>query len=273
MVARHARLYAVAALLGGFVAITANGRAHAAKATECTKINMCYCVNADLRPTIDAKIARFRQLLAEQRKAGKLVGYLSVPLSPSGGGNFDVNKEIAESAKSAVEKRFGSEQVFVLNPGTADADLPSGSSGADYMLMWTSILEGPNGLGEDLDFVYFVGPQDFARYFTLDGNADMAKIDQFFEKRVKANPAFEKAVKDGLTKTAFHNYYALKASTSFSRGSHDEWNIVRTVNERRRGDPKFGIANQLPVLFDGLGIAPSGWETAVSDGYVGKCAT
>jgi hypothetical protein len=267
-----ARLYAVAAFLGGFTVITASAPANAAKATECTKINVCYCVNADLRPTIDAKVARFRQLLGEQRKAGKLVGYMSVPLSPSGGGNFDVNKEIAEGAKSAIEKRFGGEQVFVLNPGTVDADLPSGASGADYMLMWTSLLEGPNGLGEDLDFVYFVGPQDFARYFALDGNGDMAKIDQFFDKRAKTNASFEKAAKDGLSKTAFRNYYGLKASTAFSRGAHDEWNIVRTVNERRRNDPKYGIANQLPVLFDGLGIAPSGWETTVSDGYVGKCA-
>ena len=70
MVARRACAYAVAALLGACVAVTANGTANAAKATECTKINVCYCVNADLRPTIDAKVARFRQLLAEQRKAG-----------------------------------------------------------------------------------------------------------------------------------------------------------------------------------------------------------
>ena len=81
-----------------------------------------------------------------------------------------------------------------------------------------------------------------------------------------------KAVKDGLSKNAFRNYYALKASTAFSRGAHDEWNIIRTVNERRRNDPKLGIANQLPVLFDGLGVAPSGWEANVSDGYAGRCA-
>jgi len=272
MVVRPARSSALAALLGGFVAITAIAPAYAAKTTECTKINVCYCANSELRATIDAKVARFRQLLAEQRKAGKLVGYMSVPLSPSGGGNFDVNREVAEGAKTAIEKRYGADQVFVLNPGTPDADLPSGASGADYMLMWTTLLEGPNGLGEDLDFAYFVGPQDFARYFALDGNADMAKIDQFFDKRVKTNPSFEKAAKDGLSKTAFRNYYALKSSTAFSRGAHDEWNIIRTVNERRRNDPKYGIANQLPVLFDGLGIAPSGWETTVSDGYAGKCA-
>ena len=245
--------------------------AAAAKATECTKINVCYCVSSDLRTSIDAKVAKFRQLLAEQRKAGKLVGYMSVPLSPSGGGSFDVNKEVAEAARAAIEKRFGADQVFVLNPGTADADLPNGS-GADYMLMWTTLLEGPNGLGEDLDFVYFVGPQDFARYFGLNGTGDMAKIDGYYDKRMAADPAFDKAVKEGLTKTTFRNYYGLKASTAFSRGSHDEWNIVRVINERRRSDPKLGIANQLPVLFDGQGIAPSAWESTVSEGYVGKCA-
>ena len=270
MATKNGNACAIAALLGCVAALTGES-ASAAKATECTKINFCYCVNSELRATVDAKVARFRQLLADQRKAGKLVGYMSVPLSPSGGGNFDVNKEVAESAKAAVEKRFGADQVFVLNPGTADADLPNGS-GADYMLMWTTLLEGPNGLGEDLDFVYFVGPQDFARYFGLDGNGDMAKLDQFFDKRTRANPGFEKAAKEGLSKTAFRNYYALKASTAFSRGAHDEWNIIRSVNERRRNDSKLGIANQIPVLFDGHGVAPSSWETTVSDGYVGKCA-
>ena len=244
--------------------------AQGAKSTECTKIGICYCVSAELKPAIETRIARFRQLAAEQRKAGKAIGYLSVPLSPAGGGYMKLNFEVAEGARAAIEKRFGADFVWVLNPGTAEP-LPNGS-GADYMLMWTSILEGRDGLGEDLDFVYFAGPQDFARVLELDGTGDMAKLDQYFDKRLKADPELDKAVKSGLTKAAFRTYYALKASSAFSRGAHDEWNIIRTVNERRRNDPKYGIANQLPVLFDGLGIAPSGWETTVSDGYAGKCA-
>ena len=241
------------------------------KATECTKIGICYCVNSELKPTIDAKVAQFRQMAADQRKAGKAIGYLSVPLSPTGGGYMKLNFEVASAAKAAIEKRFGSDFVWVLNPGNVDANLPGGS-GADYMLMWTSILEGRDGLGEDFDFVYFAGPQDFARVFELDGNGDMARIDQYFDKRLKTDPDLEKAVQGGLTKPAFRKYYALKASSAVSKGSHDEWNIIRQINERRRNDSKLGVGNQLSVLFDGRGVPAVESESVVSDGYVGKCA-
>ena len=243
--------------------------AQAAKSSECTKIGICYCVGSELKPMIEARIAHFRQLAAEQRRAGKAVGYLSVPLSPVGGGYMKLNFEVAEAAKASVEKRFGADFVWVLNPGTAEP-LPNGS-GADYMLMWTSILEGRDGLGEDLDFVYFAGPQDFGRMFGLDGTGGMSKIDRYFDERLKTDPDLEKAVKAGLTKSAFRNYYGLKASSAVSKGAHDEWNIIRLINERRRSDVKLGIANQLPVFFDGRGVPAVESEAAVSDGYVGKC--
>ena len=265
------RLLLAAALTLGTLNAPAARAAEPGKSTECTKIGLCYCVSGELKPTIDEKLARFRMLIAEQRKAGKTVGYLSVPLSPAGGGYFNLNAEVAEKAKAAIEKRFGADFVWVLNPGMAESNLPKGASGADYMLMWTSLLEGADGLGQDFDFVYFAGPQDFARVFDLDGTGDMAKIDQYFDKRAKSDPEFDKAVKGGLTKIAFRNYYALKASSAFSRGSHDEWNIFRIINERRRADPKLGVPNQLPVLFDGRGVPAVDTENLVSEGYVGQC--
>lgn len=63
--------------------------AHAAKVTECTKAGICYCVNEDLKPAIQSRVDRFRIVIAEQRQAGKAVGYLSVPLTSAGGGNFN----------------------------------------------------------------------------------------------------------------------------------------------------------------------------------------
>ena len=269
MLPTHRFSVPAAAVFVAAVLATQPGIVQAAKSTECTKGSVCYCVNDELKATIAAKVERFRQILAEQRKAGKAVGYLSVPLTSAGGGNFNINREVAESAKLAIEKRFGADFIYVLNPATLDADLPKGG-GADYMLMWTTLLEGPDGLG-DFDFVYFAGPQDFARYFGFDGNADMAKLEQYFDQRVKSDPDFEKAVQNGLTKPAFRRYYALRASASVSRGAHDEWNIFRMINERRRADSKIGTTGQIPVLFDGRGVNPSDAEASVSEGYVGKC--
>ena len=56
-----------------------------------------------------------------------------------------------------------------------------------------------------------------------------------------------------------------------SRGAHDECNIFRLENARRRAEPKLGAPAQIPVLFDGHGVNPSDFEAPVSEGYVGRC--
>ena len=60
------------------------GAAIAAKVTECAKVGICYCVNDELKTTIATRVERFRQMIADQRKAGKAVAYLSVPLTSTG---------------------------------------------------------------------------------------------------------------------------------------------------------------------------------------------
>lgn len=244
--------------------------AQAAKITACAKIGMCYCMNDEHKAAVDGKVEQFRKLIAEQRKAGKAVVYLSVPLSTAGGGNFGVNREVAAATKAGLEKRYGAEYLFVLDPTTPDADLPRGAGGADYMVLWTAVLEGADGLS-DFDAAYFAGPQDFARFFGFDGNNDLAKLDAYFDKRVAANADFAKAVQGGLTKEAFRKYYGLRASSTVSRGAHDEWNVFRLVNEKRRADSRYGTAAQVPILFDGQGVTPAQHEAPISDGYLGKC--
>src|ERR1700724_461227 len=70
--------FPAAILVAATVCLTWHTSAHAAKSTECAKIGTCYCINEDLKPTIGSKVERFRQMIAEQRKTGKAVGYLSV---------------------------------------------------------------------------------------------------------------------------------------------------------------------------------------------------
>src|SRR5260370_37640758 len=198
------------------------GEGIAATITACTSINLCYCINAGNQDSINANISRVRQLISDQRTQGKAIGYISIPLSTTGGGYFGVNQEIAKDIKDRIEKRFGRNSVWVLNPG-AEGNLPAGASGADYMLMWTKILEGRSGLGEDFDFFYFVGPSDIAHFFGLDGNADMEKIEAYFDKRLANDPKLKHTVEQNkVSKKTFRNYYALRASVACSYGSHEE---------------------------------------------------
>lgn len=241
---------------------------HAAKITECTEIKLCYCVNDELKPLIDEKIKRYRGQIAEARAAGKAIGYLSLPLSTLGGGYFNVNAEVGSATKQRVEARFGAGSVWVLNPGEKESDLslPSGTRGAndDYMLMWTRVLEGLTANGEDFDFVYFAGPSDFAAYFGLTGTGDMDRLSAFFDERVAKDAGLKREVERGrVTRNAFRNYYGLKASVSFSNGAHEEWNIFRTLNERRRANAKFGVANQIAVFFDGKAVATGDRKSVV----------
>ena len=240
--------------------------------TACTPLDICYCVNSDYREVIDANVARVRQLIASNRAQGKAIGYLSIPLSPAGGGSFAVNSEIAAKVAQNVTARFGAKSMWLLNPGAEGGDKMNGASGADYMYMWTQILAGRSGLGEDFDFFYFAGPTDFGKYFALTGQGDLERLETWFDARVAQDPAFKKAVDQGdVTKAGFRDYYGLRASVAYSYGSHDEWNIARLINTRRRGAADYGIANQLAILFDGQPQSPGAYEIPTAPGDAGRC--
>lgn len=244
--------------------------------TQCTAIKLCYCVNDEFLPLIEERVKSLRATIAAERAKGKAIGYFSVPLSTTAGGYFNVNAEVSARAKERIEARFGAEHTWVLNPAMKEADLtaPSGARGGhgEYMLMWTRVLEGANALGEDFDFVYFAGPSDFASFFGLTGQNDMEVLSKYFDKRLAEDAGLRREVDRGrVSKTSFRNYYALRASVSFSNGAHDEWNIVRVLNERRRADPKFGNAGQLPKLFDGRAVSTGEFENAVAAGSPGAC--
>ena len=274
------RLLVAAATVGALTLPFAQAQAPAtpvAKSTECTaNLKLCYCVADEFKPVIDAKVKLYRQQIADARAKGQAVAYMSLPLSTLGGGYFDVNTEVAKKTKDRIEARFGTNAVWVLSPGTKDSDLvtPSGLRGSndDYMLMWTRILEGVKGMGEDFEFVYFVGPSDFGAYFGFNGAADMEKVNAFYDERIRTDMGLQREVERGrVSKTAFRNYYGLKGSITVSNGAHEEWNIFRTLNERRRADKAFGIGNQIPMLFDGAAVAPAIAEISNTPGISGAC--
>jgi hypothetical protein len=248
------------------LAALAGDPSYAATVTECTKDEFCYCVDTGLRGAIALHIASIRGLIAAEKTKGKAVGYLSIPISTVNGSYIGENVRVAGEVKERVERRFGEKSVWLLNTAAKDVALPSNATGADYMLMWTRVLEGEDGLG-DLDFVYFVGPSEFARHFGLTGIGDLEKLEAYYDATSKTDEGLKK-----VDKRAFRDYYGLRASVAFSFGSHDEWNIVHTINQKRRAnDGATGIAKQMGVFFDGQPVAAGLFDTPIAAGDAGAC--
>src|SRR5215469_2891926 len=65
---------------------------------------------------------------------------------------------------------------------------------------------------------------------------------------------------DSVRRQAFLRYYALRASSAYSSGAHDEWNILVRINRRR------ALGDQVAVFFDGRPVSPAEMETEVSPG-------
>jgi len=246
------------------------GAANAEPLTSCTQTGICYCVNADFLTVIQEKVSAIRAKLSAERAAGKATGYISIPISSLEGSYFKVNLDVATDVKTRVEAKFGVSSLYMLNPADAQWSLPdqgsAKASGADYMLMWTRVLEGTSGDGADFDFVYFTGPNDFRAALKLGDTDIMGRLDTEYDQRAATDPSLR-----AIDKKLFRNYYALRASVAFSLGSHDEWNIARTVNEKRRSAGRTAIGRQWGIWFDGNPVPPSAYETAAANGYAGTC--
>jgi hypothetical protein len=250
--------------------------ARAAMVTDCSPNGICYCIEDGFKPAIAANLVKLRAILADERAKGKAIGYQSIPLSTLGGGYFNLNREVGNKVKERVEARFGANQTYLLAPGMKEAEIPNfgdkRAGGGEYMVMWTALLEGANGLGEDFDYVYFVGPADFAAALGLTGQNDMERVNQKYGELMATDDEFRKLVAaNRINPRSFRNYYALKGSVNVSLGAHDEWVIFKTINDKRRANRSFGTGNQIPMWFDGRGTSPAESEASTSNGYIGSC--
>src|SRR5260370_42160060 len=103
----HRQIWKIAiALVAAALALAALASAEESEVTKCTALDICYCVNTKYLDAITANVSRVRQLIADNKAKGKAVGYLSVPLSPAGGGSYPGNLDPAKPNRDGVEKRL-----------------------------------------------------------------------------------------------------------------------------------------------------------------------
>ena len=218
-----------------------------------TVLGMKYCSDPAFNAVIDTWVRKIRDDVRAARQAGRLVIYASTPISPRGGGDMRVNLDVAASVKARLEKEYGA-AVWVLDPGRYQ--LPEAGAvkpgGGDYMVMWTEVLGGEDGAGRDFDMIHFTGPGDMRAFFGC-GREDVSGC-------VARHPATQ-AIADPARRAAFVRYYTLRASSAYSTGAHDEWNIVVRINRKR------GLGDQLAMFFDGRPASPAEMETEIAPGY------
>lgn len=233
------------------------------KVVVTTSVGMKYCADPAFDAVVASQVQVIRADTRAQRQAGKLILYASTPISPRGGGNMDTNLEIAASVKSRLEKEYGT-GAWVLDPGRYQLPdvgaKPAG--GAEYMVMWTRVLAGDDGMGRDFDMFHFTGPQDMRAFFGCGRDDVTGCLDRWLTARAATNDKFRQAVAaDPARRQAFIRYYTLRASSAFSSGAHDEWNILVRINRRRP------LGDQVAVFFDGRPTSPAEMETEVAPGY------
>jgi hypothetical protein len=130
------------------------------------------------------------------------------------------------------------------------------------MVMFTDVLAGEDGTGKDFDMAHFTGPGDMRAFFGC-GKEDVGGcLERYLETRAARDGAFRREVAGNpQRRAAFLRYYALRASSAYSSGAHDEWNIFVKINRKRP------LGEQVAMYFDGRPASPAEMETEVSPGY------
>jgi len=196
----------------------------------------------------------------------------------------------AEAIKRETGKQIDVDHLVKSSPPT----------GGDYMRMWTKVIveddyyHRPNKVisntGNLFDAFYFIGPTDVQDFFLSEARSLSQAVEIYFARKysldnefkndfdcVDKNEGFcrlldlsnpeEKAIWEER-RLDFFRYYAIKAGTNFSRGSHDEWNVVHLLNAKRLKYPEiYGPEDQIAVFFDGRQIGPGSYPTPASPGY------
>jgi hypothetical protein len=226
-------------------------------------IGISYCMDPTFYPVIQGEVVKIRTEMKTQRDSGKLLAYSSVPISPRGGGHTGTNLDIAAAVKVKLEKEYGN-GLWVLNPGEHQLSGVGGKSpgGAEYMVMWASIIAGEDGSGKAFDLVHFLGPTDVRAFMGCTTGSIVSCVDRYVGVRAAADPQFRQDVAEKPDRRRqFIRFYAIRGSATYSLGAHDEWNIFVRINR------KMPTGEQIPMYFDGRVVSPVEIEREISPGY------
>lgn len=173
----------------------------------------------------DKQIELIQSDILRATAEGKLIVYLSCPISSRGGGYRVTNVDLAKYIERHLLQLWG-EGFWILNPSQYQLESKAGMGlmtqhakdlgidlsdlvnysqpiGGDYMRMWTTVLVKNDTLignrrveasyvnsGQYFDAFYFIGPRDVHSFFTDSGNTLTAGIQQYFSRKFAVDSDF-----------------------------------------------------------------------------------
>jgi hypothetical protein len=175
----------------------------------------------------DKQTELIRQDIRRARLGGKIIAYLSCPLSARGGGHAGTNVEIAQFTERRLLREWG-EQFWILNPAQYQLESQEGAGlldlhakelnidlpkllrdepigGGDYMRMWTKILvedimaptqvaapANPlKNTGSAFEAFYFLGPSDMQAFFGAERSSSRGTaIEEYFGRKYAVDRSF-----------------------------------------------------------------------------------
>jgi hypothetical protein len=169
----------------------------------------------DWETIFDEQIKLIKLDVQRAKAAGRLVVYLSCPITGRGGGWSGTNVDIARHTERALLERWG-EAFWILNPAQyqleskaglglinmhakqhnidlAKLQSQGGPGGGDYMRMWSKVLveDGAGNLGGNFDAFYFLGPRDVFSFFSFNQTISLtAGIDAYFARQFATDADF-----------------------------------------------------------------------------------
>lgn len=231
---------------------------HKIKLPYQSKSGATFNIHPELIGEIEKLIGHVTSLVQDNISQNKFIAYLSVPISSRGGGDFRTNTEMASHITSRMQREFG-DQLWILNP--AAHNLPKSAGGGDYMAVWADVLAGKDGTGGNFDMVYFAGPTDVWQFFGAVAQNRLGTISDWLDAKASKDDAYRAIADDADRRKKFIRYYGLRGSSAYSKGAHDEWNIIAEFNRNR------SIGNDIAIYFDGRPIEPGDFNDVTDSGY------
>ncbi|MCA9469570.1 MAG: hypothetical protein KC643_29570 [Nitrospira sp.] len=175
--------------------------------------------SGDLEALFNEQIIQIKDEIALARMKGKMIVYLSCPISSRGGGYHGTNVEIAKDIQRRLLLDWG-EGFWILNPVLYQMESQEGRSlfdrhaqrlwpqdyqnrvaglkagGGDYLRMWTKVLvedqqKDGQHLGRDFDAFYFIGPHDVRPFFMKGGaHSITAGVEEYFARQFSLDKDF-----------------------------------------------------------------------------------